>query len=98
MRIGEKLRRVREARGLSQSALARRAKVGRISLVRIEQGAQEPTVRTLDKLARALRITTGDLIVPTSVLSGEVRRLLGLRPRQWPSRSPINRVGRRGGA
>lgn len=51
-----RIRQLREAHGLSQVALARRAKVGRITLVRIEQGTQDATVSTLERLARALRV------------------------------------------
>ncbi|MGH7332641.1 MAG: helix-turn-helix domain-containing protein [Candidatus Rokuibacteriota bacterium] len=56
MRIGVRIRQLREARGFTQTALARRAKVGRITLVRIEQGTQDATVSTLERLARALEV------------------------------------------
>ena len=61
MKVGQTIRRLREARHLSQVALAKRAKVGRVTLVRIEQGTQDPTVTTLERLAKALRVNVRDL-------------------------------------
>ena len=57
------MRRLREGRGLSQAALARRAKVGRTTLIRIEQGAQNPTLGTLERIAMALRVKVHDLLL-----------------------------------
>lgn len=61
MKVGQTIRRLREARHLSQVALAKRANVGRVTLVRIEQGTQDPTVTTLERLAKALRVNVRDL-------------------------------------
>lgn len=61
VKVGRKIRQLREARQLSQVALAKRAKVGRITLVRIEQGSQDPTVGTLERIARALGVKVRDL-------------------------------------
>ncbi len=65
MTIGTSVRRLREARGLSQAALARRAKIGRITLLRIEQGTQRPTLDTLSKIAVALRVDLRELFPPS---------------------------------
>jgi transcriptional regulator with XRE-family HTH domain len=59
---GAKVRRVRERRRLTQSELARRSGVGRITLVRIEAGTQQATLATLERLARALRVPMRDLL------------------------------------
>lgn len=56
MKVGTTIRRLREVQNLSQAALARRAKIGRITLLRIEQGTQDPTLGTLERIARALRV------------------------------------------
>lgn len=61
MKVGQTIRRLREACGLTQAALAKRAKIGRITLVRIEQGSQDPTASTLGRIARALRVKIRDL-------------------------------------
>ncbi|MFQ5893284.1 MAG: helix-turn-helix transcriptional regulator [Nitrospinota bacterium] len=55
------IRRLRKDRPLSQRTLARRAKIGRITLLRIEQGTQDPTVGTVKRIARALRVKLRDL-------------------------------------
>jgi transcriptional regulator with XRE-family HTH domain len=55
------LRRWRERRDYSVRELARRAGVGYVTVVRIENGHMSPTVAMLDKLAKALGITVRDL-------------------------------------
>jgi transcriptional regulator with XRE-family HTH domain len=54
------LRLWREQRGYSVRELARRAGVGYVSIVRIENEHMSPTVAMLEKLARALRISVRD--------------------------------------
>lgn len=61
MKVGDTIRRLREERKLSQAAVAKRAKIGRITLLRIEAGAQDPTVGTLERIAKALRVKVRDL-------------------------------------
>ena len=56
------LRRLRQKRQLSQSELARKAKVGRVTLNRIEGGTQDPTLDTLERLAKALGVRLRDLL------------------------------------
>ena len=52
----------REHRGLSQSALARAAATSRIQIVDIEAGRRTGSVRTLRRLADALRIGLDDIV------------------------------------
>jgi mRNA interferase RelE/StbE len=60
---GEPLLRVfREWRGLNQSELARASGVHRVSIADIEAGRKTGSVKTLKKLADALRITIDDLV------------------------------------
>jgi len=54
------LRHWRERRGYSVRELARRAGVGYVTVVRIENGHISPTVAMLEKLAKALGITVRD--------------------------------------
>lgn len=54
------LRQWRERRGLSVRALAERAGVSYVTVVRIETGRLSPTVATLEKLAEALGIRVRD--------------------------------------
>jgi transcriptional regulator with XRE-family HTH domain len=53
---------MRSERGLSTSNLARRSGLSRAALWKIEQGQVSPTLRTLEKLARALGVPVHDLI------------------------------------
>jgi transcriptional regulator with XRE-family HTH domain len=54
------LRHWRERRGYSVRELARRAGVGYVTVVRIENGQVSPTVMMLEKLAQALEIEVRD--------------------------------------
>ena len=49
-----KLRQQREAKGLSQAALAKRAKITREYVNKLEAGPYDPTVGVLQRLAKAL--------------------------------------------
>jgi DNA-binding XRE family transcriptional regulator len=55
------LRRLREERGLSQEQLGEAANVHTTHVSKIERGRCEPGVRTVCKLARALRVSAGAL-------------------------------------
>ncbi len=56
------VRRLRTARGLSQEALAMRARVTREYIARLEAGLHDPQLSTLKRLARALRVSAAELI------------------------------------
>ncbi len=60
--IGVKIRQLRESAGLTQDALAQEAGIGRVTLVRIENGEQSPRYETLASLAGALRRPMGELV------------------------------------
>jgi len=62
MKIGARIKALREQRGLSQEALAERAGITRGYLARLEIGRHEPTLTTLGKLAKALRVKVTKLI------------------------------------
>lgn len=47
---------------MSQTALATRAGIHRVSLANIERGAKVPTLATLSRLASALRVPVGRLL------------------------------------
>ena len=69
------LRHWREKRGHSVRELARRAKVGFVTVSRIENGHISPTVAMLEKLAKALGITLRDFFPPhRTVRRGSRRR------------------------
>ena len=52
--LGSRIRGFREAAGLTQEALATTAGIGRVTLVRVENGEQSPRFETLSAVARAL--------------------------------------------
>lgn len=52
----------RVARGLSQAALAERAGIFRPNLIDLESGKRDCTLKTLQRLARALEISPGRLL------------------------------------
>ena len=61
--LGERLRRLRTARGRSQAELAKRAGIARISVARIEAGHQSPRYETLEKLAKGLGVPMESLLL-----------------------------------
>jgi transcriptional regulator with XRE-family HTH domain len=58
-----RLRKVREAKGLSLRALAEKAGVAFTAINRMELGKTTPRLETLERLAKALRVGIKDLIV-----------------------------------
>jgi transcriptional regulator with XRE-family HTH domain len=61
-RFGKHLRELREARGLSQEALANEAEVPISQIGRIERGEVNPTLSTLNNLSIALKISLQELL------------------------------------
>ena len=61
--LGERLRRLRTAQGLSQAELAKRAGIARISVARIEAGHQSPRYETLEKLTKGLGVPIESLLL-----------------------------------
>lgn len=56
-RLGMRLRRIRRARGLTQAALARKAKISREYVNMLEAGRYDPTVSVVQRLAKALGVS-----------------------------------------
>lgn len=61
-RLGTNLRRLREAKGLSQEGFAFEAGIHRTYVSDIERGARNPTITVVEKLALALGVTASDLL------------------------------------
>jgi transcriptional regulator with XRE-family HTH domain len=57
-----RLKTLRQARGLSQAALSRNSGLTREYIARLELGQQDPSLSTLAKLARALRVSVAELV------------------------------------
>jgi transcriptional regulator with XRE-family HTH domain len=83
MRAAELLHEARRRAGLSQRALAARAEVAQPAIARIESGASDPRVDTLDRLLAAC--AAGLTVVPrpgTGIDRTGIRALLALGPTQ----------------
>lgn len=61
--LGSRIRQLREAAGMTQGELAAAAGIGRVTLVRIENGEQSPRYETLAALARAIGRPMAELVV-----------------------------------
>jgi transcriptional regulator with XRE-family HTH domain len=72
-RIATRVRELREARGLSQEALAERTELAVETISRTERGTLLPSLGTLRALARGLELPMKDLLE-----EGEERSLPGL--------------------
>ena len=64
MELGRKIRARREGRGLTQAELARMAGISQGHLANLEAGRRTPRLAVLERLARALEISPGELMAP----------------------------------
>ncbi len=61
--LSNNIKRLREAKGLSQEKLARLADVANNTLIKMESGENKnPTLETLKKVAKALDVSVDDII------------------------------------
>ena len=61
-RVATNIRALRERRRMTQEELARAAGLSRGYLARLETARQDPTLSTLEKLAKALRVNVARLL------------------------------------
>ena len=80
----ERLRAVRNGRGLSQRELGRRAGVTNPAIARFEMGRQLPTIETVRRLSGALKTTTDYLLGMTDDPSQRTRQSQSSRPSLAP--------------
>jgi transcriptional regulator with XRE-family HTH domain len=63
MQLAMKLKKIREMRGLTQVALAKKVRMKQPYLARLESGAEtNPKLETLRRLAKALRCKVSELV------------------------------------
>jgi len=62
VRLGQNVRRLREAKGWSQEDYADRAGIHRTYVSDIERGKRNPTITVVEKLAEPLEVTAGSLL------------------------------------
>jgi len=61
-RIAKNIKKVRKERGISQDKLSKLADVAYNTIIKIESGAiQNPTIETMQKIAKALDVSLDDL-------------------------------------
>jgi transcriptional regulator with XRE-family HTH domain len=87
MVIGEKLKRLRAQKNLSQGDMEKRTGLLRCYVSRVENGHTVPSVDTLEKMARALevpmyRLFTDDAHVKKPSIPTEALRSRAVRPEQ----------------
>ncbi len=60
--LGKMLKGLRKQRGLTQGALAKAAGISQIYVAKIEAGDKIPSIPTLEKLAKALKVKVAELL------------------------------------
>ena len=60
--MGTRIRTLREARSMSQNELAKRARITREYVNKLEAGRYDPTVGVLQRLAKALKVKVTELL------------------------------------
>lgn len=61
-RVAERVVEIRIQRNLSQETLARKARINRVTLARLERALHPPRLDTLERIARALGVPLADLV------------------------------------
>ena len=62
MEIGQKIKAIREGKGMTAREVVAHLTMGAPSYSRIETGASEPTIDSLKKIATALGVRVGDIL------------------------------------
>ena len=58
---GRKIQKLRKSIGYTQEELAEKLNISRTHMGHIEQGRKSPSIKLMDKLARALKVKVPDL-------------------------------------
>ena len=62
VRVGNRIRELRQAKGWSQQMLADHAQIERSHLTRLEEGKKEACLKVLERIADALEVGIEDLV------------------------------------
>ena len=62
-KVAARIVKLREARRMTQERLADKARINRVTLARLERAMHQPTLDTLDRIARALGVALVDLLI-----------------------------------
>lgn len=61
-KVGSRIKELRRALGLSQEKLALKAEVDRTYLAGVEQGKRNPSIKSLEKILKALEVSFGEFL------------------------------------
>lgn len=61
-KFGQKMQKVRQSKNITQEGLASMLSMHRTYIGLIERGERNPTIRTLYKIAKALKVSAGELL------------------------------------
>jgi transcriptional regulator with XRE-family HTH domain len=61
-RMAMKVRKLRQARGMTQGQLAEKTGVTREYIARLEAGRYDPSLSTIERLAKALKVKPAELL------------------------------------
>lgn len=61
-KLGEKIKKLRKEKGLTQEKLAELAKIDPKSVIQIENGKRNPTLKTINKIVIALKVHLSDIL------------------------------------
>jgi putative transcriptional regulator len=61
-KLGQNIRKLRLEKNMSQTALAYACDMERSNMLRVESGKTNPTVKTLFKIAKALKMNLADVM------------------------------------
>ncbi len=71
--VSENIRKLRQKKGISQDRLSKDADIALNTVVKIETGeSPNPTVDTLEKISKALGVSTAELIGSSDISVGEL--------------------------
>lgn len=73
--LGQKIRLARQRAGLTQEDLAARVSLTPESISNIERGQQEPGIKTVQSLAKALGLPVAELVETSEELASSAERL-----------------------
>ena len=62
VKLGKNIRRIRIERSLSQGDICRAVELDRAQMSNIESGKGNPTLATIEKIAKALGVASGELL------------------------------------
>lgn len=77
IKIGKRIRALREERGYSQEDFAAAAQLGRSYAGRVERGEQNISMQSLIQIALTLKVEIGELFPPLRELKPPYRKRLG---------------------